>query len=117
MNSTKKGIGYSPLTDKVYLGRQNKEKGLWIGEKEDITQQFLHVSFQYFEESTVRTISTGNKKNLIINVVKDKKGIESAINRLQKELKELSNKCDHHITHKGTCSACGESDMNQENIY
>lgn len=35
--STKKGIGYSPLTERVYIGRQNRLKGTWIGEKEDIT--------------------------------------------------------------------------------
>ena len=33
--SIKKGIGYSPLTEKIYLGKQNQEKGMWIGEKED----------------------------------------------------------------------------------
>ena len=32
----KNGIGYSPLTDKVYLGKQNTEKRLWVGDKKDI---------------------------------------------------------------------------------
>ncbi len=85
----KKGIGYSPLTDKVYLGKQNKEKGMWIGEKEDITNEFLAVSMAFFEENTIRTIGSENSSNLIFNVSNNKKGIENGIKTLQKELKKL----------------------------
>lgn len=70
--ATKNGIGYSPLLDKVYLGKQNKEKRIWTGEKEDITNQFLDVAFAYFEENTIRNIGSSNgKENLFINVKKD----------------------------------------------
>lgn len=70
--ATKNGIGYSPLSDKVYLGKQNKEKRIWTGEKEDITNQFLDVAFAYFEENTIRNIGSSNgKENLFINVKKD----------------------------------------------
>jgi len=87
--SRRKGIGYSPLTDKIYIGQQDRTKGMWIGEKEDITNDWLNVAFQYFEENTVRYIGSSNKQNLFINVKKDKESIEKVIKRLQKELGEL----------------------------
>ena len=82
--STRKGIGHSPLTDKVYLGRQNKAKGMWIGDKEDITNDFINVAFQYFEENTIRNIGSSDKENLFINIRNDKKSIERVIKNLQK---------------------------------
>lgn len=89
--STKNGIGYSPLSDKVYLGKQNTEKGMWTGAKEDITHQFLDVSFAYFEENTIRNIgSSSGKENLFINVKNDKTGIEKIIKNLTKRLSELT---------------------------
>ena len=88
--STKKGIGYSPLTDKIYIGRQNKEKRMWIGEKEDITNDFINVSFQYFEENTIRKIGSKNKENLFINIKNEKESIQKVINNLNKRLNKLS---------------------------
>jgi hypothetical protein len=46
--AVKNGIGYSPLTDKVYLGKQNTEKRLWVGDKKDITNEFLAVASEFF---------------------------------------------------------------------
>lgn len=84
---SKTGIGYSPLTDKVYLGRQNKEKRLWIGEKRDITNEFLAVAYEFFEENTIRDIGCSNgESNLFINIKNDKKSIEKVINNLTKRL-------------------------------
>ena len=48
--ATKTGIGYSPLSDKVYLGKQNTEKRMWVGEKSDITSDFIAVSWIEQEE-------------------------------------------------------------------
>jgi hypothetical protein len=87
--SRRKGIGYSPLTDKIYIGQQDRKKGMWIGEKEDITNDWLNIAFQYFEENTVRNIGSSDKQNLFINVKKDKESIEKVIKRLQKEVSEL----------------------------
>lgn len=87
--SIKKGIGYSPLTDKVYIGKQNKKMRMWVGEKEDITNEFLDVAFQYFEENTIRSISTGKKENLFINIRNDKKSIQRLANNLKKRLKKM----------------------------
>ena len=89
--ATKNGIGYSPLSDKVYLGKQNTEKGMWIGAKQDVTNQFIEVSFAYFEENTIRNIgSLSGKENLFINVKNDKEGIEKIIKNLNKRLVELT---------------------------
>ena len=89
--ATKNGIGYSPLSEKVYLGKQNQEKGMWVGAKQDITNQFLDVSYAYFEEGTVRTIkSESGKENLFINIQNDKESIEKIIKHLSKRLVELT---------------------------
>jgi hypothetical protein len=87
--SAKKGIGYSSLSDKVYMGKQNREKGMWVGEKEDITNDFLNICFQYFEESTIRSISTpsDDSENLFINIKNDEKSIKKLIKNLEKRIK------------------------------
>lgn len=87
--SIKKGIGYSPFTDKVYIGKQNKVKGMWVGEKEDITNDFINISFQYFEEGTVRQIDSADKENLFINIVNSKYEVEKLIKNLTKRLEKL----------------------------
>ncbi len=81
------GLGYSPLTEKVYWGKQNPDKQMWVGEKKDVTQDFMAVAFAYFEENTVREISSGKKSNLLINVGNDTKSIERVIKELQKRIK------------------------------
>lgn len=86
--SVKKGIGYSPLTDKIYLGRQNKEKGMWVGEKEDITNEFLRVSSEFFEKNSVRTVSVSNgDTELFIHCGNSPKEIESVIKHLNSLIK------------------------------
>lgn len=85
--STRKGIGYSPLSDRVYLGRQDRKKGLWIGEKEDITNEFLATCSQFFSPGTIREISVSNgKKEIHICIDGTEKGVNSAIKELQKML-------------------------------
>lgn len=82
--STRKGIGYSPLTDKVYLGRQDRVKGMWIGDKEDITNDFLRVSAEYFSKNTVRTVNVSNgTKEIFIHCGDSKAEIESVIKYLK----------------------------------
>jgi len=85
----KNGIGYSPLTDKVYLGKQNNEKRLWVGDKVDITNEFLAVAHEYFQENTSRKISSSKCSNLFINVKYEKETIERMIKHLEKELGKL----------------------------
>jgi hypothetical protein len=88
--AVKNGIGYSPLTEKVYLGKQNKEERIWVGEKKDITNEFLAVASEYFKENTVRDIRCSNgKSNLFINVKNDKEGIERVMKNLTERLAKL----------------------------
>ena len=83
--AVKNGIGYSPLTDKVYLGKQNTEKRLWVGDKKDITNEFLAVASEFFKENTVRDIGRSNgESNLFINIKNDKSSIEKVIKNLTK---------------------------------
>lgn len=85
--ATKNGIGYSPLTDKVYLGKQNPEKRMWVGDKTDITNEFLAVAAEYFEENTIRNISCSNgDSNLFINIKNDESSIKKTIKNLSKRL-------------------------------
>lgn len=88
----KNGIGYSPLTDKVYLGKQNTEKRMWVGEKKEITNEFIAVASEFFEENTVRDISCSNGvSNLFINIKNDDTSIEKVIKNLTKRLNKNKN--------------------------
>lgn len=88
------GIGYSPLTEKVYLGKQNPKKRMWIGEKKDITNSFLQVLNEFLGVGQVREIDVLNEKDnalkethLLLQIKKDPASIERAIKYLQKQLK------------------------------
>lgn len=90
MSETKSGIGYSPLSGKVYMGKQNQTKGMWIGKKTDVTNQFIDIAFLYFEENTFREIkSEVNRVNLFINIKKDKESIQKLINNLTETISSL----------------------------
>ena len=80
---TKMGIGYSYLTDKIYLGKQNQEKGLWVGNKEDITSDFLFVLEQYIPNKTTRTIVCGESESIVLRVANTREGWSDAIMYLQ----------------------------------
>ena len=85
--ATKNGIGYSPLTEKIYLGRQDTKNRIWVGEKKDITNDFLAVSSEYFAENTIRDIvcNTGSS-NLFINIKNEPKYIKGVIKNLTKRI-------------------------------
>jgi hypothetical protein len=88
--STKTGIGYSPLSDKVYLGKQNTEKRMWVGQKSDITSDFIAVSLEFYEENTIREIGgSEGSVNLVINIKKDKPSLERIIKNLTKRLESI----------------------------
>lgn len=83
----KVGIGYSGLTDRVYLGKQNKEKGLWIGDKQDITSDFLFVVEQFFEIGSLRTINNSAVgQSLFIHIENNRESIKKLLQHLEKEL-------------------------------
>lgn len=84
--SIRKGIGYSPLTERVYLGKQNREKGMWVGDKEDITSEFIGVVMQWVGTNEIRTISGGN---IIINCLDNEESIDKVIDYLEKRKHEI----------------------------
>mgnify|MGYP003302598959 CR=1 FL=1 len=43
-----KGFGVSPITNRIYYGTQNKEKGMWTGKKDDVTDEVVAAVFQWF---------------------------------------------------------------------
>ena len=43
-----KGFGVSPLTNTIYYGTQNKEKNMFTGKKEDVTDDAIMAVFQWF---------------------------------------------------------------------
>lgn len=93
-SNIKTGIGYSPLTEKIYLGKQNHKTRMWVGDKKDITQEFMAVLNEFIGEGQVREISTlakddtPVKTHLFIQILNNKNGIERAIKFLQKELQK-----------------------------
>ena len=92
--AVKSGIGYSPLTDKVYLGKQNHENRTWVGDKKDITNEFLAVASEFFEENTIRDVGLTNNSgirtsNLFINIKNDEKSMKKLIDNLTKRIEKL----------------------------
>lgn len=82
------GIGYGPLSDSIFIGKQNREKGMWTGDKEDITSDFLFVLEQYIPRSSSRTLECAGSKSMMLHVPLTKEGIEKSIAYLSKQLNE-----------------------------
>ena len=43
-----KGFGVSPLTNTIYYGTINKEKHMFTGKKEDVTDDVIRAAFEWF---------------------------------------------------------------------
>lgn len=43
-----KGFGVSPITNTIYYGTQNKEKKMFTGKKEDVTNEVIGAVFEWF---------------------------------------------------------------------
>lgn len=43
-----KGFGVSPITNTIYYGTQNKEKKMFTGKKEDVTDEVICAVFEWF---------------------------------------------------------------------
>lgn len=62
-------LGYSPLTEKIYLGKTNPKKpNEWQGDKKDITNNFIQVMLQKFEPNTETDITVNGKPKFKIKV-------------------------------------------------
>jgi hypothetical protein len=63
-------LGFSPLTERVYLGKVNpKKKNEWSGDKKDITSNFIAVMLQKFEPNTETTLTVDGKKKYTVTVM------------------------------------------------
>lgn len=63
-------LGYSPLTERIYLGRTAKNNpNMWAGEKRDMTNNFIQVMLQKFEPNTIHNISVNGENKYRILVV------------------------------------------------
>lgn len=47
-SKTVKKMGVSPVTNTIYYGNVNEEKGLWVGEKKDVTDMAIVAVFEWF---------------------------------------------------------------------
>ena len=45
---TVKKMGVSPITNTIYYGKVNKEKGMWVGDREDVTDMAIAAVFEWF---------------------------------------------------------------------
>lgn len=43
-----KKMGVSPITNTIYYGNVNEEKGSWVGEKKDVTNMAIASVFEWF---------------------------------------------------------------------
>ena len=72
-------IGYSPLTESVYLGKINSKGDSWL-DKKDITGTFLRVATECF---------SGEKGKVCVTVIqgKDGKKFELSLKEITEEKK------------------------------
>ena len=47
-SKTIKTMGVTPVTNIIYYGNVNEEKGLWAGEKKDVTDMAIGAVFEWF---------------------------------------------------------------------
>lgn len=88
-NLDKIDIGYSELTEKVYLG-EIKTVGEWK-EKKDITSKFLQIMEQKFPINTVQNIAVNGKNKYRIFVVDMEKEVIINGKKIEINNKEIEN--------------------------
>ena len=47
-SKTIKTMGVTPVTNIIYYGNVNEEKGLWVGERKDVTDMAIASVFEWF---------------------------------------------------------------------
>lgn len=53
MMARKKGFGVSPITNTIYHGTIDTEKQMWVGAKQDVTDDVIAVVFEWFMGNVV----------------------------------------------------------------
>lgn len=74
MAKSKLGLGYSPLSEKIYLGHTNTNRpNEWVGEKRDVTSDFIQVMLQKFAPDTesILTVSGKPKYNITVTTIEE----------------------------------------------
>lgn len=62
-------LGYSPLTERIYMGTANKKKpNEWSGKKIDMTSNFIQVMLQKFAPGFEHTITIDGEPKYAITV-------------------------------------------------
>ena len=80
-----KTIGYGALLDKIYLGTISKDGTHWVGDKQDITDTFLHVLNQFLPVKSTRTVNCSNGESVLYLAINPtNENIDKAIDYLRK---------------------------------
>jgi hypothetical protein len=88
-------LGYSPLTEEIYLGKTNPKKpNEWLGDKKNITNNFIQVMLQKFEPNTETTIKAGGEPKYKIIVIDNSRDLYSKeeVLKLLEEQRQLCAK-------------------------
>lgn len=91
---SKMQLGYSPMTKKIYIGRQVEKQGYreWVGEKREITNEFLNVCVEYLQQPQILTNKITKKERLFMQFTLTEENVKKTIDLLQKQLKELEQR-------------------------
>ena len=73
MSDNKLKLGLSPITKKVYLGRQ--KKGMWLGSERDVTSDFLQVMEHKFPINTTSNVEVDGLIKFRVIIVDSKKEV------------------------------------------
>lgn len=73
---TKASIHYSPLTERVMLGRVNPSTGVAIGEMRDVTSAFLQVMEMKFPINSTQVVNVDGEPSYRVIVVDMEKRVE-----------------------------------------
>ena len=80
MSDNKMHLGHSPLTGRIYLGRQKGDH--WVGDKRDVTSEFLQVMEHKFPIGTAQNVSVNGENKYRVIVV----GMDVAVTVNGKEI-------------------------------
>lgn len=74
-SKTIKAMGVNPITNTIYYGNVNEEKGLWVGEKKDVTDMAIAAVFEWFmnqmDEKEEFAISYPNVSEFTLKMVRE----------------------------------------------
>lgn len=74
-NKNVKKMGVSPITNCIYYGNVNEEKGLWVGEKKDVTDMAIASVFEWFcnqmDDKEEFSISYTDVPGIVLKMVRE----------------------------------------------